>query len=111
MIVNIKSGLVLMVLLFSPLASAAGTWVNDKSVVRTEVRDGSNISVLLDSTDGLCVSERVFFHKLHYIDQEGVNQSLSILMAATMANKTVSILVEKEASGNCYGRIITLSGS
>lgn len=111
MIVKIKSGLVLMVLLFSSLASATGTWVNDKSVVQTEVRSGSYISVLLNSTDGLCTSERVFFHKLYYINQDGVNQSLSVLMAATMAKKTVSILVEKEASGNCYGRIITLSGS
>ncbi len=88
----------------------AGTWVNDKSIVQIEARGGSAVSVILDNTDNLCDANRVFFDSTQYINQDGVNQSYSMLLAATSTQKKVSIHVEKPTDGNCYGRIAVLKG-
>lgn len=83
----------------------AGTWIDDKDIVQVEVRTGSQISVTLANSDGLCETNRIYFEDGQWINQDAVNQYFSLLLMAKASDRKVSIHVELSASNRCYGRI------
>lgn len=98
-----KKYFLLAQLFFTPL-SFAGQWLPDSAVTQTEARDGSWFSVVLTNTNNLCPSNRIIFRSGQWLSQEGVNHHYSMVLAATMAQKSISIHVEIE-NGECLGRI------
>lgn len=96
--------LIILLSIFASLNVSAGQWLPDTGIQQIEARDGSYFSVVLDNTDELCPSNRVVFRNGQYTNQEGVNHHYSIVLAATLADKNVSIHVEND-TGECVGRI------
>jgi hypothetical protein len=92
--------LVLTIFLFASLNINAGEWLYGKVPLRPEVRDGSQISVILSNsvphqgTGNLCPANRVFFTKDKWVIQNGVEQYLSLLLTAYSLKQKVSIHVE-----------------
>ncbi|MFC3121491.1 DUF5992 family protein [Agaribacter flavus] len=94
----------LLASIFLASSAFAGQWLPESAVTQTEARDGSWFSVILSNTDSLCPSNRVIFRNGTWLNQEGVNHHYSMILAATMAQKNISIHVEIENS-ECIGRI------
>ena len=97
-----------MVLSISLLATNAygGTWIHGKDIYQVEARNGHQISVIVNDTNNLCQSNRIYFGGATWVSQDGVNQYFSMLLAARVSRSKVSIYVERASEGaTCYGRI------